>query len=146
MDKIVAFSGTLREKGIPVSIRSTHAGKEVSKLIDEEDPLFKSALAAVYVKEQRQRESFNQVFDEFFEGVVADGEEEGDEGTSSKASDKNVWSKSSQKWVITNQEDDNSEVKAPEIHSSEFNYHPHWRIIKRKHPVIPNFSGGILTP
>ncbi|AXV39169.1 VWA domain-containing protein [Methanobacterium sp. BAmetb5] len=124
MDKIVAFSGTLREKGFPVSIRSTHAGKEVSKLIAEEDPLFKSALAAVYVKERRQRESFNQVFDEFFEGVVADGEEEGDEGTSSKASDKNVWSKSSQKWVITNQEDDNSEVKAPEIQSSEFNYHP----------------------
>ncbi len=134
MDKIVAFSGTLREKGIPVSIRSTHAGKEVSKLIDEEDPLFKSALAAVYVKEQRQRESFNQVFDEFFEGVVADGEEEGDEGTSSKASDKNVWSKSSQKWVITNQEDDNSEVKAPEIHSSEFNYHPPLEDYKEETP------------
>jgi len=134
MDKIVAFSGTLREKGIPVSIRSTHAGKEVSKLIDEEDPLFKSALAAVYVKEQRQRESFNQVFDEFFEGVVADGEEEGDEGTSSKASNKNVWSKSSQKWVITNQEDDNSEVKAPEIHSSEFNYHPPLEDYKEETP------------
>ncbi|MGI6464981.1 VWA domain-containing protein [Methanobacterium sp.] len=134
MDKIVEFSGTLREKGIPVSIRSTYAGREVSKLIDEEDPHFKSALAAVYVKEQNHRETFNQIFDEFFGVSVAEGEVEGDEETSRKAQSKNVWSKSSQKWIITNQEDAESEVKAPKIESDEFNYHPPLDDYKEKIP------------
>ncbi|HII84887.1 MAG TPA: VWA domain-containing protein [Methanobacterium subterraneum] len=124
MDKIVTFSGLLREKGIPVSIRSTYTGKEVSKLFKEDDPLFKDAMAAVYVKEQIQRESFNQAFDEFFGGVTADTGEGDDDGTS-VSSKKNVWStKSTQKWTITHQEEDNSDFKAPEIKSNEFNYHP----------------------
>ena len=125
MDKIVTFSGLLREKGIPVSIRSTHTGTQVSKLIDEDNPLFKEALAAVYVKEQKQRESFNQLFEEFFgEVTVADSEDEGDDGTS-PSPQKNVWStKKSQKWVIHHQEDDGNNCKAPEISSNEFNYHP----------------------
>ena len=125
MDKIVTFSGLLREKGIPVSIRSTHTGTQVSKLIDEDNPLFKEALAAVYVKEQKQRESFNQLFEEFFgEVTVADSEDEGDDGTSPSPK-KNVWStKKSQKWVIHHHEDDGNNCKAPEISSNEFNYHP----------------------
>ena len=125
MDKIVTFSSLLRENGIPVSIRSTHTGTQVSKLIDDDDPLFKEALAAVYVKEQKQRESFNQLFEEFFgEVTVADSEDERDDGTSS-SSKKNVWStKKSQKWVIHHQEDDGNDCKAPEISSNEFNYHP----------------------
>ncbi|WP_321421667.1 VWA domain-containing protein [uncultured Methanobacterium sp.] len=125
MDKIVTFSGLLREKGIPVSIRSTHTGTQVSKLMDENDPLFKEALAAVYVKEQKQRESFNQLFEEFFEEVtVGDSEDEGDDGTS-PSPQKNVWStKKSQTWVIHHQEDDANNCKAPEISSNEFNYHP----------------------
>lgn len=123
MDKIVTFSGLLREKGIPVSIRSTHTGTRVSNLISEEDPLFKEALAAVYVKEQKQRESFNQLFDEFFGGFTADADDEGEDGISS-SQNKNVWSKSKQKWTISHQEDDSADTKAPEISSNEFNYHP----------------------
>ncbi|AUB59738.1 VWA containing CoxE family protein [Methanobacterium subterraneum] len=124
MDRIVTFSGLLRENGIPVSIRSTYSGKEVSKLFKEDDPLFKDAMAAVYVKEQKQRESFNQTFDEFFGGVTADSDDGEDDGTS-VSSKKNVWStKSTQKWTITHHEDDNSNFKAPEIKNNEFNYHP----------------------
>ncbi|WP_237739741.1 VWA domain-containing protein [Methanobacterium formicicum] len=125
MDKIVTFSGLLREKGIPVSIRSTHTGTQVSKLIKEDDPLFKEALAAVYVKEQKQRESFNQLFEEFFgEVTVADSEDEKEDGTS-PSPQKNVWStKKTQKWVIHHQEDDANNCKAPEISPNEFNYHP----------------------
>jgi len=124
MDKIVTFSGLLREKGIPVSIRSTYTGKEVLKLFTEDDPLFKKAMASVYVKEQKQREFFNQAFDEFFGGVTADADKEDDDGTS-VSSKKNVWStRSTQKWTITHQEDDNNDFKAPEIKNSEFNYHP----------------------
>lgn len=125
MDKIVTFSGLLREKGIPVSIRSTYSGKEVSKLFTEDDPLFKKALAAVYVKEQKQRESFNQAFDEFFGGVTVDSDDgDNDDGTT-VSSKKNVWStKSRQKWTITHQEEDNCDFKAREINSRELNYHP----------------------
>nr|WP_319372432.1 VWA domain-containing protein [uncultured Methanobacterium sp.] len=130
MAKIVTFSGLLREKGIPVSIRSTHTGTQVSNLISEEDPLFKDALAAVYVKEQKQRESFNQLFDEFFGGVSADAEDEGEDGISS-SQNKNVWSKSKQKWTISHQEDDTNDIKAPEISSNEFNYHPPLEDIKK---------------
>lgn len=125
MDKIVTFSGLLREKGIPVSIRSTYTGKEVLKLFAEDDPLFKDAMAAVYVKEQKQRESFNQTFDGFFGGVTPDSDEGDTEDGTSVSSKKNVWStKSTQKWTITNQEEDNSDFNAPEISSREVNYHP----------------------
>jgi uncharacterized protein len=124
MDKIVTFSGLLRKKGIPVSIRSTHTSAEVSKLINEDDPLFKEALAAVYVKEQKQRESFNQLFDEFFGRVNTDADGEEEDGTSPSPK-KNVWStKKSQKWTIHHQEDNNKDFKAQEISSEEFNYHP----------------------
>jgi uncharacterized protein with von Willebrand factor type A (vWA) domain len=49
MDKIIYFSGLLRENGIPVSIRSSYTGKQVRELVSEDDPYFKEALASVYV-------------------------------------------------------------------------------------------------
>ena len=145
MDKIVTFSSLLREKGIPVSIRSTHTGTQVSKLINEEDPLFKEALAAVYVKEQKQRESFNQLFDEFFGGVIAGEDDEGDDGTSSSPQ-KNVWStKKSQKWIIHHQEDRANDSNVPEISSSEFNYHPPLDNYEKTHDESELLSRDINT-
>ncbi|BDZ68665.1 vWA domain-containing protein [Methanobacterium ferruginis] len=125
MDKIISFSSLLRENGIPVSIRSTYTGKEVCNLIPEDDPSFKEALASVYVKEQKERETFNRLFDDFFlvggEGKV----EEDPKKESSETSQKNVWSKKgSQKWRVTSREDADSESRAREIRSREVNYHP----------------------
>jgi uncharacterized protein len=123
MDKIVYFSGLLRENGIPVSIRSTYTGKQVRELISDDDPYFKEALASVYIKEQKQRETFNRLFDEFFQGLGDEDADKEDEDGSAQTSKKNVWSKSNQKWTISRQED-SSDFKAREIKSNEINYHP----------------------
>ncbi len=124
MDKIVNFSSLLRENGIPVSIRSTYASKQVRDLINEDDPLFKAALASVYIKEEKQRNIFNKLFDEFFQGFGEDNTEEENEEKTSKTSKKNIWStRSKQKWTISTQEDDTNS-KAREISSAEVNYHP----------------------
>ena len=124
MDKIVNFSGLLRENGIPVSIRSTYTGKQVGELISEDDSSLKDALASVYVKEQKQRATFNRLFDEFFQGAGEDSGEDEDEEGSSQKNTKSVWStKSQKKWTISHQEND-SDVKAREINSREINYHP----------------------
>jgi len=123
MDNVVNFSGLLRKNGIPVSIRSTYAGQQVQKLISEDDPYFKKAMASVYIKEHKQWETFDRLFDEFFHGS-----NENDDGKyeveSSETHKKSVWStKSSKKWTISNREDD-SDYKAREINSNEINYHP----------------------
>lgn len=123
MDNIVNFSGLLRKNGIPVSIRSTYTGQQVEELIGEDDPYFKKALASVYIKEHKQRETFYRLFDEFFQGF---SQEEGadDEDESSAKSLKSIWSpKSREKWVISHKEDD-TDFKAREIDSDEINYHP----------------------
>jgi len=125
MDKIISFSSLLRQNGIPVSIRSTYTGKQVRSLIHEDDPFFKEALASVYVKEQKQRETFNRLFDDFFQKTGEEKVEEDSKKESSTPSQKNVWSnKSSQKWQVTSREDANSDSKAREIRSGEINYHP----------------------
>lgn len=125
MDNIVDFSALLRENGIPVSIRSTCTGKKVQELISEDDPSFKEALASVYVKEQKQRAIFNRIFEDFFIGSSSEDNQGKDEEGTSKTSQKSVWSgKSSQKWKITSQESDDAHIKAREIKSAEFNYHP----------------------
>jgi len=123
MEKIVDFSGLLRKNGIPVSIRSTYTGQQVQELIGEDDPYFKNALASVYIKEYKHGETFDRLFDEFFQGF---SKEEGgdDEDESSAKSQKSIWSpKSKEKWVISHKEDD-SDYKAREISSNEINYHP----------------------
>lgn len=125
MDKIVDFSSLLRKNGIPVSIRSTYTSKQVQELIGESDPHFKTALSSVYVKEQKQVDIFNRLFDEFFIGIgEAPVKDEDNENESSKKFNKNIWSpKSKQKWTISTQEDD-TDSKAREISSKEINYHP----------------------
>ncbi|NYB52360.1 MAG: VWA domain-containing protein [Methanobacteriaceae archaeon] len=124
MDKIVNFSNLLRQNGIPVSIRSTHTGKQVINLISEDDTLFKAALSSVYIKEEKHRSTFNRLFDEFFQGKKEDSvEEKKDEKTSKNLNKKLCSAKKNKKWNITYQEEDTG-TKASELSSVEVNYHP----------------------
>lgn len=124
MDKIVNFSGLLRKNGIPVSIRSTCTSQQVLELIGEKDPHFKEALASVYIKENKDRNTFNRLYDEFFQDHPDNDGNETDNEESSKTSTKSVWSaKSQKKWKISFQEDE-SDYQAHEIKSDEINYHP----------------------
>ncbi|MCL2157321.1 MAG: VWA domain-containing protein [Methanobrevibacter sp.] len=66
IEEIAKFSGLLRENGIPASIRSTKLACEASELIEKKDEKFQEALAAIYLKDQRRREKFNKVYENFF--------------------------------------------------------------------------------
>ena len=67
ISKIATLSAKLREKGLPVSIRSTQAAVEIyMDLGDEDRNLLKTALMAVYVKDRYDIPKFNKVFDEVF--------------------------------------------------------------------------------
>ncbi|MGF7117238.1 VWA domain-containing protein [Methanobacterium oryzae] len=67
INEIVKFSGVLRENGIPASIRSTQLACEATPLIEKEKGNLKEALAAIYLKDQRQRKKFNEIFESFFD-------------------------------------------------------------------------------
>lgn len=67
INEIVKFSGVLRENGIPASIRSTQIACEAAPLIKENNGNLKEALAAIYLKDQRQRKKFNEIFESFFD-------------------------------------------------------------------------------
>ena len=67
INKIATLSSKLREKGLPVSIRSTQAAVQIyMNLGDEDRNLLKTALMAVYVKDRYDIPKFNKVFDEVF--------------------------------------------------------------------------------
>ena len=67
ISKIATLSAKLREKDLPVSIRSTQAAVEVyMSLGDEDRNLLKTALMAIYVKDKYDIPKFNKVFDEVF--------------------------------------------------------------------------------
>jgi len=66
MDKIVNFSDLLRRNGIPASIRSTHTACQVVENFHLKGIQLQDALAAVYVKDQGQREKFNTLYQDFF--------------------------------------------------------------------------------
>lgn len=67
ISKIATLSAQLREKGLPVSIRSTQAAVQIYMELGEEDRnLLKTALMAVYVKDRYDIPRFNKVFDEIF--------------------------------------------------------------------------------
>ena len=67
INKIATLSAKLREKGLPVSIRSTQAAVEIYMELGGEDRnLLKTALMAVYVKDRYDIPKFNKVFDEVF--------------------------------------------------------------------------------
>lgn len=67
INKIVDLSAQLRQKDVPVSIRSTKAAIQVYEDLGEEDRnLLKTALMAVYVKDKYDIPKFNKVFEEIF--------------------------------------------------------------------------------
>ena len=67
INKIAKLSSQLREKGLPVSIRSTQAAVEIYRDFGDSDRnLLKTALMAVYVKDKYDIPKFNKVFDEIF--------------------------------------------------------------------------------
>lgn len=73
IDEIVKFSGMLRENGIPASIRSTQLACEATPLIKNNNGNLKEALACIYLKDQRQRKKFNNLYEKFF---IEKGKEE----------------------------------------------------------------------
>lgn len=67
ISKIATLSAKLREKGLPVSIRSTQSAVEVYMNMGEEDrELLKTALMSIYVKDRYDIPKFMKVFDEVF--------------------------------------------------------------------------------
>jgi len=125
MEQIINFSNLLRSNGIPASIRSTQNACQVLKLVGIDDPPFKEALTSVYVKEQRQLENFENLFEEHFGKGSKKKDQDAEEEKSTESSRKNSWStKTNQKWTIAFQEDSDSERKAAEIKTEEINYHP----------------------
>lgn len=67
INEIVKFSGMLRENGIPASIRSTKVACEAAPLIGTSNGNLQEALACIYLKDQRQRKKFNELYKSFFE-------------------------------------------------------------------------------
>lgn len=66
MENIVKFSGQLRKKGIPASIRSTELACKAIPLIEKNDGNIQEALASIYLKDQRYRKKFDDVYKSFF--------------------------------------------------------------------------------
>ncbi len=66
INEIIKFSGMLRENGIPASIRSTKIACEAAPLIENGDGNLQEALACIYLKDQRQRKKFNELYKSFF--------------------------------------------------------------------------------
>ena len=69
--KIANLSAQLREKGLPVSVRSTQAAVKIYMDLGEDDrQLLKTALMAVYVKDRYDIPKFLKVFEEVFKTEV----------------------------------------------------------------------------
>lgn len=67
LTKIATLSAQLREKDLPVSVRSTQAAVQIYKNLGESDRnLLKTALMAIYVKDRYDIPKFNKIFDEVF--------------------------------------------------------------------------------
>ena len=92
LEEIAKFSGKLRKSGIPASIRSTEIACQAVPLIKENDGDLKEALACIYLKDQRQRKKFNEVYGSFFEGK---GENTEDQSTKKQSKSANRMIKSS---------------------------------------------------
>lgn len=73
INEVVKFSGMLRENGIPASIRSTQLACEAVPLVNNNNGSLKEALACIYLKDQRQRKKFNQLYEEFFDKKGKEG-------------------------------------------------------------------------
>ena len=71
IDKIANLSNQLRDAGLPVSIRSTHAASEVYLTLGESDrDLLRTSLRAIYVKDKYDIPKFNKIFESLFKKEV----------------------------------------------------------------------------
>ena len=71
INKIATLSAQLRQKGLPVSVRSTQSAVQVYMALGEDDrQLLKNALMSVYVKDKYDIPRFNKVFDGIFKKEV----------------------------------------------------------------------------
>jgi hypothetical protein len=123
MDKIVNFSQLLRGNGIPASIRSTHTACQVVERFHLKEPQLQNALAAVYVKDQSQREKFNTLYEDFFYQKKETAPEE----VRNKKAVKSVVSFPNEgkiQYQFSFKEDSQAEVKAVEVESTELDYQP----------------------
>ena len=62
LKEMAKFSGKLRENGIPASIRSTKMACQAIPLIEDNNGDIKEALACIYLKDQRQRKKFDEIY------------------------------------------------------------------------------------
>ncbi|MDR2623327.1 MAG: VWA domain-containing protein [Methanobrevibacter sp.] len=65
IEDIVKFSGKLRDNGIPASVRSTKLACKAKTLIKNDGNL-KDAMASIYLKDQRFRNKFDEIYEDFF--------------------------------------------------------------------------------
>ena len=116
INKIATLSAKLREKGLPVSIRSTQAAVEIYMDLGGEDRnLLKTALMAVYVKDRYDIPKFNKVFDEVFTVELPKKEnKELNKGTAYRGS-----GPKSNKYVIKKQGDMASKVRKEKINNEK---------------------------
>ena len=116
INKIATLSAKLREKGLPVSIRSTQAAVQIyMDLGDEDRNLLKTALMAVYVKDRYDIPKFMKVFDEVFTVELPKKEhEELNRGTAYRGA-----GPKSNKYVIKKQSNMASKVRKEKINNEK---------------------------
>lgn len=85
MENIVKFSGQLRKKGIPASIRSTELACKAVPLIEKNNGNVQEALAAIYLKDQRFRKKFDETYKSFFIEKEKEEKEEKPKSTGQKS-------------------------------------------------------------
>ena len=90
LEEITEFSGKLRKNGIPASIRSTEVACRAVPLIKENNGDLREALACIYLKDQRQRKKFNEVYSHVFEGKETDKEANSTKDPSIHAKNRNM--------------------------------------------------------
>ncbi|PKL67821.1 MAG: VWA containing CoxE family protein [Methanobacteriales archaeon HGW-Methanobacteriales-1] len=69
MKDILQFSQMLRDNGIPASVRSTKNACEAIPLIESNSADLKEVLASIYLKDYRQRNKFDKLYDQCFQGT-----------------------------------------------------------------------------
>ena len=65
---IIKFSSILRENGIPASVRSTKSACESIPLIKNNEANLKLVLSSIYLKNYRQKDKFDKLYESFFQG------------------------------------------------------------------------------
>ena len=68
MKDVIKFSRILRENGIPASVRSTKSACESIPLIKNKETNLKLVLSSIYLKNYRQKDKFDKLYESFFQG------------------------------------------------------------------------------